>query len=383
MKPGVKHSFCLTFVGVLLLASAAPGHAAYDKPYIGEMDTYRATYEDTFVHVARDYNLGYVEMRAANPNVDPWIPGAGTKLVLPMRHILPDAPREGIVINIPEMRLYAYINGDNEPSSFPIGVGREGLSTPMGKTTIVRKTEGPIWRPTERMRREKPELEAVVHPGPDNPMGTHAMYLGWPQYAIHGTNKPFGIGRRSSSGCIRMYPESIIELYDRIPEGTKVMVVNQPIKLAWIDDELFIEAHPTVEQANAMEETGVIAENKMTEKDMEQIIKAAGGYKDRIRWAAVRTAVRERLGYPVSIARRPSLEVEPEVSAEEEAVSEALEQKPIKATKAEKETLPSKEEIRTTLKEIYEAPVDEDDERKTVYDNGSERQNDPYSTLNP
>lgn len=297
-------------ISLALVAPAAKSAlAGYDLPYIGEMKEIRAQYEDTFVHLARDYNLGFVEMRAANPYVDPWLPGKGTKLTLPTLHILPDAPREGIVINLADMRLYAFYDKNQPPFSTPVGVGREGLNTPMGTTTIVRKVEGPIWRPTERMRREDPKLPEVVYPGDDNPMGTHAMYLGWPQYAIHGTNKPFGIGRRSSSGCLRLYPEAITKIYEMFPVGTKVTVVNQPIKLAWIGDELFLEVSPTVEQSVQMEEMGEVPEQKLTDEEMKRIIKAAGEFQDRLRWPAIRTAIKERKSYPVPIARRPSLTV--------------------------------------------------------------------------
>ena len=230
----------LALIGFLSICAggATSALASYDKPYMGEEKIYVATQEDTLVHIARAQEMGFVEMRAANPNVDPWIPGNGTEVILPKRHILPDAPHEGIVINLPEMRLYAFVNGDQEPSTFPIGIGREGLETPLGTTTVVRKAEGPSWRPTARMRREDPSLPAVVEAGPENPLGTHALYLGWPTYALHGTNKPYGIGRRISSGCIRLYPENITQLFEMIPVGTKVTVVNQPIKLAWIDDIL-------------------------------------------------------------------------------------------------------------------------------------------------
>ena len=357
-------------MAVLTLALPRLALADYDLPYIGENKTYRAKYEDTFVHLARDYNLGFVEMRAANPGIDPWIPGSGKKLTLPMRHILPDAPRKGIVINLADMRLYAFVNGDAEPYSFPIGIGREGLNTPEGSTTVVRKVQGPIWRPTPRMRKEKPELPEVVYPGPENPMGTHAMYLGWSQYAIHGTDKPFGIGRRSSSGCIRMYPEGILKLYDLIPVGTKVTVVNQPIKAAWIGDRLYIEAQPSVDQAIAMEENGAVMEHKLTEADMSRIIKVAGEFKDKVRWAAVRTAVRERAGYPVEIARRPGYGPAPSEPVEEDdAVEDDAPQKPV--AKA-----PTKEEIKTTLDEIYSAPAEES---RTVYN----EDRDPKTTLNP
>lgn len=299
---------------VLTLAIAtlcsAPAKAEYALPYVGDMVEYDTRYEDTFIHLARDYNLGFTELRAANPYVDPWLPGAGTDLIMPTRHILPNAPREGIVINLADMRLYAYINGDEAPFHTPIGVGREGLNTPEGVTKIVRKKEGPTWTPTERMRREDPELKAFYPPGGDNPLGTHALYLGWPTYALHGTTKPFGIGRRVSSGCIRLYPEKIIELFDIIPVGTKVTVVNQPIKVAWIDDELFLEANPSLEQSVAMEEMGEVPEEKISNDDMHFIIQTAGEFQDRLRWPAIRKALKERNGYPVAIARRPSLEVQ-------------------------------------------------------------------------
>lgn len=293
------------FKTLLVLFVSAPAFAAYDKPYIGEMKIYPAKHEDTLVYIARDNNLGFVEMRAANPDVDPWLPGEGTKLVIPTRHLLPDAPYKGIVINLPEMRLYAFINGENEPESYPIGIGREGLATPLGTTEIVRKQVGPTWRPTPRMREENPKLPESIGPGPDNPLGDYAMYLGWAQYAIHGTNKPFGIGRRVSSGCIRMYPEGIEALFQRIPIGTPVRVVDQPIKLAWIENELYLEAHPDIEQAFQMEETGQIYSHQLDNEDLKAIINVAGKYKDDVDWALVRHAVKERKGYPIKIAERP------------------------------------------------------------------------------
>lgn len=298
-----KKLYAVALFSVACLVGATSARAAYDKNYIGDMQTYKAVYEDTLIHLARKYNLGFVEIRAANPELDPWIPGAGAEVLIPSRHLIPDAPRSGIVINLPEMRVYAYVNGkDAAPSTYPIAIGREGLSTPLGKTTIVRKTEGPIWRPTPRMRREKPELPAVVYPGPENPMGTHAMYLGWPTYAMHGTNKPYGIGRRASSGCIRMYPEGIVDIYDKVAVGTVVNVINQPIKVQWIGNELYLEAHPDVEQALKMEETGMVENQKLNESDVKLIIKKAGKYQDMLNWPKIRIAVRERRGYPIKIA---------------------------------------------------------------------------------
>lgn len=300
--------FFIFFIAVLSLAQpvwAEKGAAKYDKPYIGDMIEYEARYEDTFVYLARDYNLGYVEMRAANPGIDPWIPGKGTEILLPTRHILPDASREGIVINLPEMRLYAFLEDHDEPITYPLGIGREGLETPIGETKIVGKRPDPVWRPTARMRKEDPKLPEKIEAGPENPLGTHALYLGWPQYAIHGTNRPFGIGRRVSSGCIRLYPEAIKKFYKDVPVGTKVTVVDQPVKLAWIDDVLYLEAHPDMDQAIEMEETGMVAEHQMEDRDLRQILKIAGDDQDRIDWGVVKQAINERKGYPIRIAKRP------------------------------------------------------------------------------
>ena len=225
---------------ILTMGLVMPAHAApYDKDYFGETEIYKAAFEDTLIHLARNNGLGFVELRAANPTLDPWIPGAGARITLPKKHLLPDAPRKGLVINLSEMRIYYFKNPGEQPLTYPISIGREGLQTPKGTTSIVRKKEGPTWRPTARMREEDPELPASVPPGPDNPLGTHAMYLGWSQYLIHGTNKPFGIGRRVSSGCMRMYPEDIVKLFPMVPVGTKVTVVDQPVKVGWID-EIFI-----------------------------------------------------------------------------------------------------------------------------------------------
>ncbi len=313
-------------VSALLLSGTAL--ADYQENYVGDMETYTAVYEDTLIHLARKHDLGFVEVRAANPMLDPWIPGEGAEVILPKRHLLPNAPRDGLVINLAEMRVFAYLNGDDAPHTYPLGIGREGLDTPMGKTTVTRKKKGPTWRPTDRMRKEDPELPAVVPPGPDNPLGTHAIYLGWPTYAIHGTNRPYGIGRRVSSGCIRMYPEDVSTFFEQVPVGTKVNVVHQPIKVAWIGNELYLEAHPDMEEAIKMEETGLVSNHKLRDEDMSLIIDRAGQYQDLLNWPRIRAAVRARAGYPVRIARyfeedAPDIEELPTVE-EEKNVEEVL-----------------------------------------------------------
>lgn len=290
---------CIALLSVM--AQPAMAKKAYEPDHFGETKIYKAKFEDTLIHLARNNELGFVELRAANPTLDPWIPGAGARIVLPKQHLLPEAPRKGLVINLAEMRIYYFKTPGEAPHTFPISIGREGLKTPTGKTTVVRKKEGPTWRPTDRMRKEDPELPAVVKPGPDNPLGTHALYLGWPQYMVHGTNKPYGIGRRVSSGCIRMYPEHIKELFPMVPVGTRVTVVDQPVKVGWIENKLYIEVSPTQEQAIKIEEDGVLKSYEITTDDMKRITKKAGPYADKIDWAKVRKAVQGHHGYPVPI----------------------------------------------------------------------------------
>ena len=283
-------------------AFASP--SVYNKPYIGQMQYVTASYEDTMVHIGREYGVGFVEMRAANPSLDPWIPGSGAEVIVPTLNILPDAPHNGVVINLAEMRMYLYLTANSEPTTFPIGIGRDGLKTPLGVTSVVRKKDKPTWTPTDRMRKEDPTLPVSVPPGPDNPMGTHALYLGFPTIAIHGTNKPYGIGRRVSSGCIRMFPEDISQVYNMVPAGTKVTVVDQPIKSAWIEDTLYLEVHPTQEQAAIMEHEGSIPDYQLSETDLSMIMRVAGRDVQNLDWQKIRKVVKERKGYPIPIATR-------------------------------------------------------------------------------
>jgi L,D-transpeptidase ErfK/SrfK len=204
--------------------------------------------------IARDHSLGYDEILEANPSVDRWLPGDGTPVMLPTRYILPDAPREGIVLNLAEKRLYYYPKptAGEKPYvlTFPVGIGRMDWETPLGTTRIVEKVKDPTWRPPASIKAEHLErygeiLPDVVPAGPDNPMGAYALRLGIPGgYAIHGTNKRDGVGSRVSHGCMRLYPENIEELFRIVPIGTKVTIINQPIKTGWYAGTLFLEAHP-------------------------------------------------------------------------------------------------------------------------------------------
>lgn len=222
-----------------------------DQEVVGELQVVIAGPNDTLPALARRFNLGYEEIIAANPGVSIEWP-RGMRVVLPTRFILPNAPRQGIVINLATLRLF-YFPPPAEPGGLrqvithPIGIGREGWSTPLGKTRIVRQVAGPTWNVPDSIRREHAAegdlLPGSVPPGPDNPLGTHALYLTWPRYLIHGTNKPGGVGMRVSHGCIQLYPEDIIPLYEQVKVGTPVYVVNQPMLAGWHEDMLYLDAH--------------------------------------------------------------------------------------------------------------------------------------------
>ncbi len=222
---------------------------------IGGLQVTFARHEDTFADLARRFNIGYAELVRANPGVDPWLPGAGTPIVLPTEFILPDAPREGLVLNLAAMRLFYYPkrakdapkDGPAVVMTHPIGIGKVGWATPEGTTKIVSHAKDPVWTPPLSVRREHAKegdiLPEKVPPGPDNPLGRHMMRLAWPTYLIHGTNKPPAVGMRASAGCIRLYPEDIERLFDLVADGTRVTVVNQPYLLGWRGDRLLLQAY--------------------------------------------------------------------------------------------------------------------------------------------
>ena len=270
---------------------------------IGALRHVVTAYEDTLLDIARANGLGYVEMIAANQGIDPWVPGESTPIVLPTAHVLPDAERQGLVVNLAEHRLYYFGTDGAEPETFPLGVGREGWGTPLGSTEIVRKKERPTWFPPESIRAKKPHLPKAVPPGPHNPLGSHALYFDWPSYLIHGTNMPWGVGRRVSHGCIRLYPEDIARLFELVPVGTPVQVISQAIKIGWYGGELYVEAHPEAEQADELEWTGQIesVDARSRADALYRIKTQAGAAQDRLDWHLIRKALEERSGVPVQV----------------------------------------------------------------------------------
>ncbi|MGC8467921.1 MAG: L,D-transpeptidase family protein [Acidithiobacillus sp.] len=220
---------------------------------IGSLAYTEARYEDTLIDIARRHDIGYDQMRLANPKVDPWLPGAGTQVLIPGETVLPDAPRQGIVINLAAMRLFYYPQGGKGATvvSYPLGIGREGWRTPLGQTRVTSKVKDPTWTPPASIRAEHAQngdmLPDVVPAGPDNPLGQYALRLGWPGYLIHGTDKPWGVGMRVSHGCIRLYPEDIAKLYAAVPAGTTVTVVNQPWLWGRRGDHLYLQVNPVLD----------------------------------------------------------------------------------------------------------------------------------------
>lgn len=275
-----------------------------DVDVVGEVRTVTAREEDTLLDIARRHGLGYREIRRANPGVDVWMPGEGTEVTVPTRFILPSGPREGIVINLPEMRLYHFPepgpDGRRVVETYPISIGRMDWSTPIGETQVTVRLEDPAWFPPESVR-ERAEadgrtLPRRVEPGPDNPLGKYAIGLDLPGYFIHGTNKPAGVGMRASSGCIRMYPEDIEGLVHRVDRGMPVRIVNEPFKAGWSeDDELYLQAYPGLEEEDT--------EDGRTAAAVKAVADVLTDRPARVDYERLKRVVGEASGRPEAITR--------------------------------------------------------------------------------
>ncbi|MFU8878052.1 MAG: L,D-transpeptidase family protein, partial [Wenzhouxiangellaceae bacterium] len=221
---------------------------------IGELINDRLRPGDTLVDMARMHDIGHFEMRAANPGLDPWLESPGTTIVVPQLHVLPEIDHDGIVINLSGRRLYYFptpgnSGGETIVTTHPVGVGLIDRATPVVETRVTARVEDPAWYPTpgvrEWYRRELGEiLPPVVPPGPENPLGRHALVLDSDGLLIHGTHRPAGVGMRVSQGCIRLYPESIERLIHQVPVGTRVRIIDQPMRLGWRGDTLYLEIDP-------------------------------------------------------------------------------------------------------------------------------------------
>jgi L,D-transpeptidase ErfK/SrfK len=281
---------------------------------VGELGEVTARRDDTLLDLARRHGLGYEEMVRANPGVDPWLPGEGTVVRLPLRRVLPDAPREGIVVNLPEHRLYYYPPAKaGEPRvvvTYPVAIGKMDWSTPLGSTKVVQKVKDPNWYPPDSVRREHAKkgdiLPAVVPAGPDNPLGAYMLRLAIPggAYLIHGTNRPAGVGMQATHGCMRLYPEHIEALFGMVPVGTPVRIVNQPQKVGWSADRLYVEVHRPLENT----------ESAVVEPDRTALARlVANAVRVRaaapVAWARAEHAFELAEGVPVPVTSEPVVQV--------------------------------------------------------------------------
>jgi L,D-transpeptidase ErfK/SrfK len=273
-------------------ALASGAYPLGEDGVVGMVRSHQVRENESLHEIARDYGLGYNEITAANPGVNPWIPAEGSRVVIPTRWVLPDAPPRGIVVNLAEMRLYHYfqVEGRTFVRTYPIGVGDEGYETPRGTFHITGTRKNPAWYVPASVRRERPELPAVVPPGPDNPLGSYAIRFSAPgDYLIHGTDFAYGVGRRVSHGCIRLYPEDIGVLAGAVGPGTQVTIVYQPVKVGMEGGTVYLEAHEDY--------LGVWGEsNRPTAALLQQ-----RGLLGRVESAALLNALRERTGMPVPL----------------------------------------------------------------------------------
>src|SRR5580704_18732205 len=276
---------------------------------VGAVQVVAASKDDTLTDIARRFNVGYEEILRANPKVDPWLPGEGTEIVVPSQFVLPNAPYTGVVINIAAMRIFYFppvkAGERTVVITHPIGIGKVGWRTPEGVTKIVRRQKDPTWRVPVSVRKEHhdngEELDPVIGPGPDNPLGKYAFYLQWPSYLIHGTNKPAGVGLRSSHGCIRLYPEDIEQFFNMVPIGTQVRVVNQPFVFGWRDGELYMQPYDVLEDDTR---DWARAQKRLLTKSLAvRLQQEVQQHHEQVDWNLVSSLAHSPRGVPVPITK--------------------------------------------------------------------------------
>lgn len=296
----------IIFLALAELSSGASGETfalARGQVIVGSIDYYTTQNEDTLLDIARNNDLGYVQLIVANSEIDPWLPGAGHIILLPRVYLLPEGPHKGIVIDLAAQRLYYYPPDGKTVETYPIGTGDEVGMTPAGTTRVVAKTVHPAWYPPPSIRAERPELPVVVPPGLDNPLGIYALRLGWPGYLIHGTNKPYGVGRNVSHGCIRLYPEDIEKLFRQVAVGTPVRVIDEESRLAWVHGELYLALAPNHAQIDQISQNQPVSLTVPSDLFM-RITDAAGEQVGRIDWSLVNWIADQRPGVPIPVTDR-------------------------------------------------------------------------------
>ena len=254
----MRNTIRLLFAASLAVTCTTVFSAAFNVPpaensLVGQLQYRQIGVEEPITAIQQQYNVGFNAIKSANPHIDPTksFP-VGSTLLIPGQHILPNQPRQGIVINLPEMRMYYYPAGTSEVLTYPIGIGKIGKTIPITNTAITRKVKNPVWVPPADIREYNLEqgivLPKVLPAGPDNPLGPYAIYMRIPTYLIHSTIFPESVGKRASFGCIRMYESDIKEFFPSVEGGIPVTIINSPVKVGWQDNFLYIEAHHPLEE---------------------------------------------------------------------------------------------------------------------------------------
>ena len=269
-----------------------------NQEVVGRAFYVKSRKEDTLLDIGRQNNMGYDDMRQANQKVDTWVPKAGSDVLVPESFVLPDAPHQGIVLNLAEKRLYFYPSSGREVYTFAISIGRDGLNTPKGRFKVTAKVKDPTWTPTaqhhaDRAKEGREPLPAVVPAGPDNPLGQYALRTSAPSILIHGTNKPWGLGMEVSRGCIRMYPEGVEKLFPMVSVNEPITIVDQPYKFGWRGNDLYLEVHRDPEEGAAPLHDVVPA-------------RLAQSPEVALDWEEVRRVVEENTGLPQRVGGRQS-----------------------------------------------------------------------------
>jgi L,D-transpeptidase ErfK/SrfK len=266
---------------------------------LGEVSSHQVTQGETIASIARQYDLGYYELLQANPHVNPKSLIVGTQLVIPSQFLLPNVPREGLIINLGTMRLYYFPKGQNVFYTYPVGIGKQDWSTPLGHLSIIEKIPNPVWRVPKSIyeyRKQQGDPVPVVMPaGPDNPLGEFALRLSKPTYLIHGTNEPDSVGVRSSAGCIHLYPEDIRELFALIPKDEGVLVINEPYQAAWDNGVLYLQAFlPLAEQRQSLADNA-LATQQLLEPLLPDAVK--------LNWQKAIAIVQDHSGLPTPVVK--------------------------------------------------------------------------------
>ncbi len=305
----IAHLFPLLLAGLATMTARAETFVLppADVDLVGSVKVVYSRFEDTVLDIARNNGLGYDQLINSNPGIGPRFPGEGTPIVLPTRYVLPNTPREGLTLNVSELRIYYYpkVEPGQKPVVivYPVSVGRMDWRTPMGKTSVVRKVKDPSWYPTASIKAEHardgdPLPDVIPGGSPENPLGGYALYLGIPGYLIHGTDerKSFGIGMRVTHGCVRMYPENIEQLYNIVPVGTPVYLIDQPVKAGWLGNTLYLEVHTILGE----EDEPV---RKVSVQEALKIINAKIKPGTPVDMEAVELVVEQGSGIPVPVAQ--------------------------------------------------------------------------------